>query len=303
MHRSSPTHPSSETEEGEGRHDISRRGLSNVYVTSKPPIPWRLSLRIGTSPTDKVNSTASLDQCRASFMSMIKEADFVRFGSTKRVTNLRKAEQDAMWEGVMEHDFDKFWPVASKLMPLLTTLEAPASSPSSLSPSRAPSISSKAGAESSTVDRFGSVSSQNTVRASLMHQLNDSQASLYSAAPSESNMSVAESSAAVSTKTSSGNFKENQSYRSLPMRFHLAQGAPIVQEPVAPYTDEGRPITLRAVLSALFPLLFPPTPTFSASSTSSPPTPLAYAVIQGIRIPLEAEIAWIGAALPSADGW
>lgn len=34
-------------------------------------------------------------------MSMVKEADFVRWGSTKRVVNLRRQEQDALWEGVL----------------------------------------------------------------------------------------------------------------------------------------------------------------------------------------------------------
>jgi autophagy-related protein 5 len=35
-------------------------------------------------------------------MGQLKEADFMRWGSTKRVTGLRKAEQDGMWEGVKE---------------------------------------------------------------------------------------------------------------------------------------------------------------------------------------------------------
>jgi len=131
-----------------------------------------------------------------------------------------------------------------------------------------------------------------------MQQPNESQTSLQSAAPSESNFSVAESTA---TTNRNGSNKDN--YRSLPMRFHLVEGAPVVQEPVAPYTEDGRPTTFHSVLSALFPLLFPPTPTFSTSTTQGAPPPLAYAVIQGIRVPFEAEIPWIGAALSTADGW
>lgn len=249
-------------------------------------------------------------------MSQIKEADFVRYGSTKRVTNLRKTEQDALWEGVVQQDFEMYWSVASKLIPntgASNTESLPHSLPGSVSPSRAPSISLST-TDGASVDRYASVSSQLTVRPSLMQQFNESQTSLNSAAPSESGASIAESaSTAARSKAGSETVGGNgsggastsaaASYRSLPMRFYLAQGAPVVQEPVAPHTDEGRPVTLHAVLSALFPLLFPPMPTFSTSASSAAPRPLAYVVIQGIRVPLDAEIPWIGAMLPSADGW
>lgn len=211
---------------------------------------------------------------------MLKEADFVRWGSTKRVTNLRKTEQDALWEGVVSHNFETYWSVASKIIPAVptTSLEHP---------SRAPSIF----APGSTNGESGRTTSLS------MHQPNESQTSLQSAAPSESNVSVAESTV---TASRNGN---NNNYRSLPMRFHLVEAAPVVQEPVAPYTEDGRPTTFHSVLSALFPLLFPPTPTFSTSTTQGAPSPLAYAIIQGIRVPFEAEIPWIGAALSTADGW
>ena len=38
-------------------------------------------------------------------MGQLKEADFMRWGNTKRMTGLRKAEQDGMWEGVKERAF------------------------------------------------------------------------------------------------------------------------------------------------------------------------------------------------------
>ena len=37
-------------------------------------------------------------------MSMLKEADFVRYGSTRRVGNLRKREQEILWEGVVDRE-------------------------------------------------------------------------------------------------------------------------------------------------------------------------------------------------------
>jgi autophagy-related protein 5 len=46
----------------------------------------------------------SLESCKANFMSQIKEADFVRWGSVRRITSLRKMDQDALWEGVIESE-------------------------------------------------------------------------------------------------------------------------------------------------------------------------------------------------------
>lgn len=257
--------------------------MSAGHSTNQPPLPWRLTLRIGNAPTEKLHSAPGLDSCRTSFMSMLKEADFVRWGSTKRVTNLRKLEQDALWEGVVSHNFDTYWSVASKIIPAVPTSALESGPSSSGYPSRAPSMSAHG--------------SNNGERRLSMHQPNESQTSLQSAAPSESNVSVAEST------VTTGRNGSSQTYRSVPMRFHLVDGAPVVQEPVAPYTEDGRPTTFHSVLSALFPLLFPPTPTFSTPTTQVAPPPLAYAVIQGIRVPFDAEVPWIGAALSTADGW
>ena len=38
-------------------------------------------------------------------MGQLKEADFIRWGNTKRMTSLRKAEQDGIWEGIKEREF------------------------------------------------------------------------------------------------------------------------------------------------------------------------------------------------------
>lgn len=35
-------------------------------------------------------------------MGQLKEADFIRWGNTKRMTSLRKPDQDGIWEGIKE---------------------------------------------------------------------------------------------------------------------------------------------------------------------------------------------------------
>ena len=53
-------------------------------------------------------------------MGQLKEGDFVRWGNTKRVTALRKADQDGIWDGVRDHNFDDFWKIAGKIFPTTT---------------------------------------------------------------------------------------------------------------------------------------------------------------------------------------
>ncbi|KAE8220112.1 hypothetical protein CF319_g6310 [Tilletia indica] len=309
---------------------------SPALSSHRSNLPWRIKLHLKTPPSDKLNMSPSVEACRANFMSMVKEADFVRWGTTRRVVNLRRTEQDALWEGVVEHDFEKYWSVAAKLLPPLNPSSASANAPGpsepitdgfhalSISPSRTPSlvpsIASSSAASSSTnvantYARTGTGSALpdyittegGTVKGST---------SPYAASPaamgSQSSFSVATNSEAGSllgdvTVTGpaaaggGGGGSAPGGLRHIPMRIHLPEGGPVVQEPVGPYFEDGRPKTLFAQLSALFPLLFPPAPSFASFAAPSPP--LAFVVVQGVRVPLEAEIAWLGAVLSGADGW
>lgn len=38
-------------------------------------------------------------------MGQLKEADFIRWGNTRRMTGLRKAEQDGIWDGIRERAY------------------------------------------------------------------------------------------------------------------------------------------------------------------------------------------------------
>ncbi|KAF9788479.1 autophagy protein Apg5-domain-containing protein [Thelephora terrestris] len=91
------------------------------------PIPLKLVLHLALPPTDKLLLVPSAEACKQAFMGQLKEADFIRWGSTKRMTSLRKAEQDGIWEGIKEHNFDDYWRVASKVTP--TTIPARSQSP------------------------------------------------------------------------------------------------------------------------------------------------------------------------------
>jgi hypothetical protein len=61
-------------------------------------------------------------------------------------------------------------------------------------------------------------------------------------------------------------------------------------------SSTGSPNTLADLLSLHLPLLFP------APGPGAGPT-LAYALLQGVITPPEAELAWLGACMSGADGW
>lgn len=79
---------------------------SNQSSTS--PIDFfHIKLHLQSPPLEKIGSTLGntpLQVARTAFMSMLKEADFVRYGSTRRVGNLRKREQEILWEGVVDRE-------------------------------------------------------------------------------------------------------------------------------------------------------------------------------------------------------
>ncbi|KWU41647.1 hypothetical protein RHOSPDRAFT_30403 [Rhodotorula sp. JG-1b] len=205
---------------------------------------------------------------RTGFMALVKEADYVRWGSTKRVMNLRKELQDNLWEAVVENDFEKYWNVASKLVPLPAPPAVGSKKPTRTTP---PSASSSAGEGGRSFS-----SSQEPDANGIKHV----PLRVYLPAPPPSG-GGASNGAGVAT---------------------------VVQEPVAPTRRDGSPTTLRQALSQLVPLLFAPLPSSSSSSSSPaapppPPPPLAYPLIHGIYPPFETEVGWLGACMAGPDGW
>jgi autophagy-related protein 5 len=91
-------------------HTISARVAATVASTylngpdfdPTPAEPLRLTLHLASPPNDKLFTSPTAEACKQAFMGQIKEADFLRWGNTKRVTSLRKQDQDGMWEGLRD---------------------------------------------------------------------------------------------------------------------------------------------------------------------------------------------------------
>ncbi|KAA1078565.1 autophagy protein 5 [Puccinia graminis f. sp. tritici] len=220
-------------------------------------LPLQVTVHLNPVPADKGLLPNAVSVCREAFMSQVsrrssmrnisnmreirsaqlitqvKEADFVRWGSTRRVTNLRQREAESLWEGLVEHDFDKFWLVASKLIPI---------------------------------------------------------------PPSPSSLHSAPMTPAQPTNSSIDRMPDGNGVRNVPMRIYLPDNIPVMQAQSGPVDENGRRVTLGAALADLAPSLFP-----EPSSTSK--RRLARAFIQGVQVPLETELGWLGAVMCCADGW
>ncbi|KAF8224996.1 hypothetical protein L208DRAFT_1409254 [Tricholoma matsutake] len=109
-------------------HTISMSVRSSSSQLQSSTIPMRLVLHLASPPTEKLLQSPSAESCKQAFMGQLKEADFIRWGNTKRMTGLRKIDQDGIWEGIREHNFDHYWRVASKVTP--TAGPVPPRSPS-----------------------------------------------------------------------------------------------------------------------------------------------------------------------------
>jgi autophagy-related protein 5 len=79
---------------------------SSLRASSRPASgPLKLTLHLASPPNDKLLLSPTVEACKQAFMGQLKEADFLRWGSTRRMTGLRKQEQDGIWDGIKERKF------------------------------------------------------------------------------------------------------------------------------------------------------------------------------------------------------
>ncbi|KAI8582292.1 hypothetical protein K450DRAFT_228269 [Umbelopsis ramanniana AG] len=91
---------------------------SYLQMEDTKSIPWNIKVHFRNYPAAHLFRDQSAATAQDFFMSMIKEADFLRYGSTKRVMNLSKSDQTQLWESLCSNDFDSFWKVNQRLIPV-----------------------------------------------------------------------------------------------------------------------------------------------------------------------------------------
>lgn len=81
------------------------------------PLPWRLVLHFSDWPSDRVIPLdPDFKTLHDTFMSGVKEADFLRNGTGKAIKSLSKPDSTGLWHAVQRQDFHSVHAVYIKLM-------------------------------------------------------------------------------------------------------------------------------------------------------------------------------------------
>ncbi|KAI7852768.1 putative autophagy-specific protein [Circinella umbellata] len=78
--------------------------------------PWQITVHFHNFPNEKLLKSPSVEAAQDMFMSMMKQADFLRYGTTKRVMNLSKKDQSQLWESLSLDRYDEYWNVNKYLI-------------------------------------------------------------------------------------------------------------------------------------------------------------------------------------------
>ncbi|KIM31926.1 hypothetical protein M408DRAFT_327313 [Serendipita vermifera MAFF 305830] len=317
-------------------------------VYPQPTTPLRLTLHLipmgGSEKVPSLGGAANQEALKQSFMAQLKEADFLRWGSTKRVTGLRKAEQDGIWDALRDHNFEDFWKVASRITPSPLPpppVGAPSSFHSPTSHSRPPSTD-PATSTATSLPPQDRDTAYNVRSVPIRIYLPDLPQNPTAGSPRGGNASlpgVGGAGSGFSTSGSGGGMGMSPFHPHITGGTSLATHAStlpgsagtgtVVQPLVPPILDGtggsgsgaaspgsprlisgplgtaggqysqgqssgGQPATVRTLLETHLPLLFP------ADGTAGS---LAHALVHGVIIPPETELAWLGACMGGADGW
>ncbi|KAI8866452.1 APG5-domain-containing protein [Ramicandelaber brevisporus] len=106
--------------------------LSNGVSENESSVVWDVTVHLTEFPVLRIIRSPSSLAARDMFMTIMKEADHIRFGSTKRIMNLSKQDQLTLWDShtTAVPSFDAFWAVNRALIesnPAQTPQQSPAS--------------------------------------------------------------------------------------------------------------------------------------------------------------------------------
>ncbi|GAA6014269.1 hypothetical protein JCM11491_005020 [Sporobolomyces phaffii] len=239
--------------------------------------PWRVvvhcdphdpppSASAGAGPSTLTDPSGLLE-CKSAFMARWKEGDYVRYGSSKkRLVNLRREEQDALWDGVVLNEFEKFWSVANKLIP-----------PPPVSMGDTTTVSYHVNPIGGGGGGGGTANSDLKGLAVRVYL-----------APS--------SPPPPGSNAAGGGGGGDGTILTCPVAPFTPSGQPTTLgsylSNLLPSLFPPPPASTSASAA-----LGPP------HSTSTTTTPTAHAIVQGIRVPLESELGWLASCMAGMDGW
>eukprot|EP00004_Rigifila_ramosa_P003903 TRINITY_DN14235_c0_g1_i2.p1 TRINITY_DN14235_c0_g1~~TRINITY_DN14235_c0_g1_i2.p1 ORF type:complete len:265 (+),score=47.28 TRINITY_DN14235_c0_g1_i2:119-796(+) len=78
-------------------------------------LPWRLTARFSRPPPELLKCQ-SIEIVNSYFMNSLKESEYLKHGSTKKINMLSKSDQSKLWESLLTEDFEGFWRVNQSLL-------------------------------------------------------------------------------------------------------------------------------------------------------------------------------------------
>lgn len=95
-----------------------------LYDILNPPfkkqLPWNINIHFSSYPSNqliKLNPLSNyLDSPKDHFMSLLKEADYLKNGNVKTLMSLSKLQQNSLWESLWVSNFSKFWTINKSLI-------------------------------------------------------------------------------------------------------------------------------------------------------------------------------------------
>ncbi|OCF41711.1 autophagy protein 5 [Kwoniella heveanensis CBS 569] len=270
-----------------GSSSSSSSSTSNPPISHIPKRRLNLILHLSNPPTDRLLMPNNVETCKTQWLNQVKEADFVRWRNTNRVTNLRRTDLEAGWDGIVQDDYDLYLRMASRVLPLPTPVAGLSTNTgSSMNPARSPSTDpgSGAGSGSGSGSSIKSESSYAVRSVPLKIYLPDNAPVIQEVIPPTKPdgkpatlLSILRKHLPLLFPPNPPNLTSAASIRNMSQSFHST-------------------LTLNQSRSR----------TDLKATNAQPaidPYTLAFPVAQGILIPPEADLAWLSSCISGADGW
>jgi len=86
---------------------------------SKDHLPWSITFHYRGYPDDVLLSLKGIESIRFNYINALKEAMYLRTGSSKDILNMSKNDEGVLIQGVIEKKYEDFWKINTKLNDIL----------------------------------------------------------------------------------------------------------------------------------------------------------------------------------------
>jgi autophagy-related protein 5 len=85
------------------------------FKSNSKELPWHITVHFMGFPQEKLMKFSTNEELSWNFFNTLKEACFIKYGSTKSIMTLSKNDQDALWKSIIENNFIEFDKCQTKL--------------------------------------------------------------------------------------------------------------------------------------------------------------------------------------------